>query len=98
MGVPVVTLVGKTVVGRAGLSQLMNLAMPELIARGDDEFVRIATQLAGDLTRLSAMRAGLRDRMRKSPLTDAQGFARGVEAAYRAIWRQWCGAEVGGRR
>jgi predicted O-linked N-acetylglucosamine transferase (SPINDLY family) len=98
MGVPVVTLVGKTVVGRAGLSQLMNLAMPELIARDDDEFVRIARQLAGDLTRLSTMRAGLRDRMRKSPLTDAQGFACDVESAYRAIWQQWCGAEAGGRQ
>jgi hypothetical protein len=33
MGVPVVTLVGGTVVGRAGASQLMNLRVPELIAR-----------------------------------------------------------------
>ena len=32
MGLPVVTLVGQTIVGRAGLSQLMNLELPELIA------------------------------------------------------------------
>jgi predicted O-linked N-acetylglucosamine transferase (SPINDLY family) len=32
MGVPVVTLVGKTVVGRAGLSQLANLGLTELAA------------------------------------------------------------------
>ena len=31
MGVPVVTLVGQTVVGRAGLSQLTNLGLPELV-------------------------------------------------------------------
>jgi predicted O-linked N-acetylglucosamine transferase (SPINDLY family) len=97
MGVPVVTLVGQTVVGRAGFSQLMNLAMPELIARTDDEFVRIAAGLAVDLSRLAAMRAGLRERMRQSPLTDAKGFARDVEAAYRAIWRQWCSAEAATR-
>ena len=35
MGVPVVTLVWPTVVGRAGLSQLMNLGLPELIADHD---------------------------------------------------------------
>ncbi len=33
MGVPVVTLVGPTVVGRAGLCQLMNLGLPELTWR-----------------------------------------------------------------
>ena len=32
MGVPVVTLVGPTVVGRAGFCQLMNLGLPELVA------------------------------------------------------------------
>src|SRR5262249_42760686 len=33
MGVPVVTQIGRTLVGRAGLSQLTNLAMPELAAQ-----------------------------------------------------------------
>ena len=32
MGVPVVTLVGKTIAGRAGLCQAMNLDLPEVIA------------------------------------------------------------------
>ena len=42
MGVPVVTLVGQTVVGRAGLCQLTNLGLPELIATDPEQFVRIA--------------------------------------------------------
>jgi predicted O-linked N-acetylglucosamine transferase (SPINDLY family) len=98
MGVQVVTLVGRTVVGRAGFSQLMNLGMPELVARSEEDFVRIAAGLAADLSRLAAMRAGLRDRMRKSPLTDAAAFARDIEAAYRAMWRQWCGAQADAQR
>ena len=40
MGVPVVTLVGPTVVGRAGLCQLMNLGLPELIASSPEQYVR----------------------------------------------------------
>ncbi len=89
MGVPVVTLPGNTVVGRAGVSQLTNLGMPELIAQSPDDFVRIATDLARDLPRLKALRAGLRSRMQASPLMDARAFAAGIESAYRGIWRKW---------
>jgi len=91
MGVPVVTLVGPTVVGRAGWSQLSNLGLTELAAHDEAAFVRIATALAGDLPRLRALRASLRERMRGSPLLDATRFARDMEAAYREMWRRWCG-------
>ena len=90
MGVPVVTLVGKTVVGRAGLSQLTNLGLPELIARTPEAYVRIAAGLARDLPRLGALRSTLRNRMQSSPLMDAPRFARAIESAYRDIWRKWC--------
>ena len=36
------------------------------------------------------MRAGLRQRMEGSPLMDAPGFVRALEAAYRMMWRSWC--------
>ena len=90
MGVPVVTLAGKTVVGRAGVSQLTNLGLTELIARTPQEYIEIAAQLAGDLLRLAELRRTLRDRMRASPLMDAPGFARGIESAYRKMWKTWC--------
>ena len=90
MGVPVVTLVGPTVVGRAGLCQLMNLGLPELIASSPEQYVRIAAELAHDLPRLSKLRATLRERMQASPLMDAPRFARNIEAAYREMWRRWC--------
>jgi predicted O-linked N-acetylglucosamine transferase (SPINDLY family) len=90
MGVPVVTLVGKTVVGRAGLSQLTNLGLCELNANTPEEFVAIAAALAGDLARLSELRRALRECMQSSPLMDAPRFARNIEAAYREMWRRWC--------
>jgi predicted O-linked N-acetylglucosamine transferase (SPINDLY family) len=94
MGVPVVTLAGKTVFGRAGVSQLSNLGLPELIARTPDQYVQIATDLANDLPRLAELRRTLRARMEASPLMDAPRFARNIEAAYRQMWRNWC--EAGG--
>jgi protein O-GlcNAc transferase len=90
MGVPVVTRVGRTVVGRAGWSQLSNLGLPELAAWSDADFVAIATRLAGDLPRLSQLRATLGERMQRSPLMDSPRFVRHLEAAYRQIWRNWC--------
>jgi len=96
MGVPVVTLVGRTAVGRAGLSQLTNLRLTELIADSPQQYLRAAVELANDLPRLSRLRATLRQRMQESPLLDAPRFARNVEAAYRQMWQRWCGREAPG--
>jgi protein O-GlcNAc transferase len=90
MGVPIVTRTGGTVVSRAGLSQLSNLGLAELAADSDGRFVEIAARLAGDWARLSELRGGLRRRMERSPLMDSKGFVRGVEDAYRGMWRRWC--------
>jgi predicted O-linked N-acetylglucosamine transferase (SPINDLY family) len=90
MGVPVVSLAGRTAVGRGGLSILSNLGLSELVARDVPQYVHIARDLARDRPRLIALRAGLRDRMRQSPLMDAPRFARGIEAAYRRMWQRWC--------
>ncbi len=86
MGVPVVTLVGPTVVGRAGLSQAMNLELERLVARTDNEYVKIAVDLCNDLDGLAGLRAGLRSRMERSPLMDAGRFAKATEAAYLEMW------------
>jgi len=39
---------------------------------------------------LENLRTNLRPRMQASPLTDAAGYTRDLEAAYRQMWRQWC--------
>jgi protein O-GlcNAc transferase len=90
MGVPAVSLVGRTGVGRGGLSILTNLGLPELAARSEAQYVQIAKELADDLPRLSHLRSTLRSRMKASPLMDASRFARNMEAAYRQMWRTWC--------
>jgi predicted O-linked N-acetylglucosamine transferase (SPINDLY family) len=90
MGVPTITLVGKTVVGRAGWSQLSNLGLQGLAAEAPEQYVALAAELAGDLPRLQELRGTLRQRMQKSPLMDGRRFARHVEEAYRQLWRRWC--------
>ena len=96
MGVPVVTLAGQAHASRVGVSLLTNAGLPELIAADADNYIRIASRLAADVSRLAALRAGLRGRMAASPLVDAPRFARNVEHAYREMWRAWCAGPHGG--
>jgi len=90
MGVPVVSLAGKHHASRVGVSLLSNVGLPQLIAQDPRGYVQIAVGLANDLPTLIELRIGLRDRVAHSPLLDAPGFARSVEAAYREMWRRWC--------
>lgn len=86
MGVPVLTRVGHTCVGRGGFSQLFHVDLLELAATSDAEFVRAAVALANDLPRLAALRRELRPRLEGSALMDGARFARSMEAAYRRAW------------
>lgn len=90
MGVPVVALAGDRYMARMGASQLTQLGLSELIARDVDGYVETAIALAHDIDRLAQLRAGLRERMKRSPLCDERGFAAEVERAYRRWWRAWC--------
>lgn len=88
MGVPVVTLRGKTAVGRGGTSILSNVGLGELVAADVEGYVGIAVGLARDVGRLAELRAGMRERMRASALMDVAGYVADVEAAYRGMWEQ----------
>jgi len=90
MGVPLVTLSGNTPVSRAGVSVLNTIELPELIAADAAQYISLVRSLAGDLRRLAGYRGSLRERIRRSPLSDGSYFAREVEAAYRQMWHTWC--------
>jgi predicted O-linked N-acetylglucosamine transferase (SPINDLY family) len=95
MGVPVLTLTGETIVGRASLSILNNIGLPELVARTEEEYLQLSATLAHDLPRLAQLRSSLRQRMQNSVLMDETRFARQIEDAYRAMWRGWCANSKG---
>jgi predicted O-linked N-acetylglucosamine transferase (SPINDLY family) len=90
MGVPVVTLAGRTHVSRVGASLLGHLGIPEAIAGTDDAYVAAAVSFASDLPRLAQLRSGLRNRMKASALCDEAGFARRLEDAFGRMWADRC--------
>ncbi|CAO3363865.1 O-linked N-acetylglucosamine transferase, SPINDLY family protein [Azospirillum palustre] len=89
MGVPVVTVAGASHVARVGASLLTHCGLTELIAADEAGYIATAVALAGDADRLDELRRTMRDRLNAAPLTDYKGFAHQVEAAYRAMWRDW---------
>ncbi|MFO1360878.1 MAG: tetratricopeptide repeat protein [Burkholderiales bacterium] len=93
LGVPVVTKAGALGFARSGASILGNAGLPELVAASDAQYLDVAAGLAADRPRLRALQRGLRERLRASPLLDAAGFMRELEAAYRDIWRRACAAQ-----
>ena len=91
-GIPVVSRTGATSVARSGHALLKAVGLEALAVADEAAYVTTAVELAGDPARLAALRAGLRARFEASPLRDEAGFTREIEAAYRAMWREWCQA------
>ena len=90
MGVPVITVPGQTFASRHSLSHLSTIGLTELVAKDEDDYVRITVELAGDAERLSELRAGLRSRMANSPSCDGKKFATNFTIIMQKIWRDWC--------
>ncbi|MCC6718347.1 MAG: tetratricopeptide repeat protein [Acetobacteraceae bacterium] len=93
MGVPTVTLPGETFASRHSASHMSNAGLADWVVADLDAYVARAAAAAGDLAALAALRAGLRARLRASPLCDAPRFGRNLGAALRRAWHDWCAAE-----
>ena len=90
MGVPLVTLSGDRHAARVGVRLLTLIGLPELIAETEDAYVAIAASLADRVEQLEALRAGMREQLRTSPVGDIETMTRAIESAYRYAWRRWC--------
>ncbi|WP_200280434.1 tetratricopeptide repeat protein [Rhabdochromatium marinum] len=88
MGVPVVTKLGDRVGSRMSAAMLSALGREEWIARDDEDYIAKVVMLARAVAGRRAMRLNQRERMRQSPLCDAQGLARALEDAYEAMFER----------
>ena len=89
MGVPVISMRGRTHGSRFGASILTNAGVRELIVENDINYVRRAVQLAESPKLIAGYHAGLRANMKRSPLMDANGYMKELESAYREIWHRF---------
>ncbi len=90
MGVPVLTLAGKTMASRVGVIINSNLGLNEFIAESEDQFVAKATLWSQQAPELAAIRSELRSRMQASPFRQPPLVTRWLESAMRTMWHRWC--------
>jgi protein O-GlcNAc transferase len=93
MGVPTLTLAGEGLLGRQGASLLTAAGLEDWIAANKEEYITKAITLAGDLQKLSTLRAKLRQQVLASPMFDAPRFARNFEDALMGMWQTWKGKQ-----
>lgn len=82
MGIPTVTFTGDTLVSRQGESMLHCAGLADWVARTEQDYIRIAVDMASDLPGLAELRAGLRATVLASPLFDGERFAKNLESAF----------------
>lgn len=96
MGVPVITLPGSNMASRWSAAMLGALGMDTWSARSSHDYVQRAAALARDPQQLAATRAGLRERVARSPLCDSAARTRQFERLMRSVWRGWCAKQHSG--
>jgi protein O-GlcNAc transferase len=84
-GVPLLTMVGQTFVGRMAASMLHAVGLPELVTHNLEDYEAAALKLARDESFLAGIRHKLRDNLRGAPLFDTDRFRRHLEQAYTAM-------------
>jgi predicted O-linked N-acetylglucosamine transferase (SPINDLY family) len=86
MGVPLVSLLGGNFVSRMGSSFLHALGRSEWLALDDDDYVRIAIELAGQVSDLRSMRQQFRAEMAASPLSNIDLYVSNFQALLERMW------------
>ena len=90
MGVPTLSIAGRTPPGRHGATILGHVGLREFIARDPADFVKKGLDLVSDLGALAELRAGMRERFSAAAFSKPDVIAAALERALRMMWRRWC--------
>jgi predicted O-linked N-acetylglucosamine transferase (SPINDLY family) len=93
MGVPVLTLAGKTLLERQGASLMSAVGLTDWIAHDRAQYVDIAIQQVRHIDKLAELRAKLRQQALASPVFDTALFAKHWTQAMQQMWAQYLQAK-----
>ena len=87
-GVPVITCAGESFASRMAGSVLTAAGLPELIARGRQDYCTLGIELARDPARLATLKARLLSERLRLPLFDDVRFCQNLEIAFEEMCRR----------
>ena len=85
-GVPLVTCMGDTLVGRYAASLLHAAGLPELVTSSLADYEALSLKLATDAARLKEIRTKLKANRSTCALFDSARFTRDLEGLFRKMW------------
>lgn len=88
VGLPVLTLAGRSYAARMAGSLLRAVGLPELITYSPEAYEALARRLATEPGLLDGVRQKLTATIDMAPLFDTDRFRKHIEAAYRAMWER----------
>jgi protein O-GlcNAc transferase len=86
VGLPVLTCIGESFIGRVAASLLGAVGLPELVARSLEEYEALALKFATDPVLIASLRQKLDANRKTSPLFDTDRLRRHIEHAYMTMW------------
>jgi predicted O-linked N-acetylglucosamine transferase (SPINDLY family) len=89
-GVPVLAKLGNSNASRAAGAILSSVGLHEWVTDSEANYAALAIKYASQPEYLSKLRAELSARVLSSQSGNTKNYTRAVEAAYRAIWREYC--------
>ncbi|MDT8993012.1 acetylglucosamine transferase [Curvibacter sp. APW13] len=92
MGLPVVSMLGRSHMGRITAGVLQCLNRTEWLAQDEASYVAIASSLASDIRALNELRLGLRDAVEQSSLLRDELVCPMFGVALRSMWHRWVSA------
>ena len=84
-GLPVLTVIGETFASRVAASILTAAGLPQLIVKSEEEFIRMALELASKPEKLATLKSHLLENRNIVPLFDIELYTRHLENAYEQI-------------
>ncbi len=88
VGLPVLTLAGRSYAARMAGSLLRAVGLPELVTYSPEAYEALAGRLAAEPDLLDGVRQKLVANIDTAPLFDTDRFRRHIEAAYREMWER----------
>jgi len=86
MGLPVLTICGRSFAARVAASLLTAVGLTELISYSMEEYELRAINMALEPAKLSQVRQKLRVSLERSPLFDSKSFTNSIEVAFEKMW------------